>query len=684
MGKKEKKVKADKKIAKSKVKFGIRAKLTLTIIPLVVVAISVIAVLLIIKAQSTITTRSEELLKTQASQCTDKISNDIGEVLAEAKIMHGAVELVTPYGDSFINMYLYGTLSYDEKVPYGVYMGDKNGKYYDQSGWVPDAGWVCYERDWYKEGLLNEEMAFGEPYVDAQTGELCVSASCKVRAGGSDNLVMAIDVYLNDLAEEIKQYRVLDNGYCTLISTGESATILACRDAELLGLSFTEAKEQSDILNKSSEVFANPDGNLNELTIGGERYVVVANAVPIVNWVVLTVVPYSDITDTSRDMMVFGIAIAAIFVIIIIIAVGVIVTRTLKPLYGITGNIQKMAEGDFTIKFKNKGSDEIAVIGKELEEFSGTMQSIIKEITGISGTLALQADTSSNVSSELSSSATSTSNSMDELRVTVQQLADSITEVADSTISLSNNVTETGKRGKEAADKMDATVRTTAVGKEGMEKIKASMKEIEEEVSKLAGAVSKVGDSTGEITKFVEMIGNIASQTNLLSLNAAIEAARAGEAGKGFSVVAGEVRNLADTSTTAVTEISSITDGINALIENAIEETKKSVEAIQQSATLVEEVGSSFDDIYASIDDASKIVKEMVKEVQEIDKVAASVAAITETQSANTQEILATAENLTSLAGNVSDNSEHVASEAENIANTADTLSEHMKGFKVD
>ena len=148
MGKKEKKVKADKKIAKSKVKFGIRAKLTLTIIPLVGVAILVIAVLLINKAQSTITTRSEELLKTQASQCTDKISNDIGEVLAEAKIMHGAVELVTPYGDSFINMYLYGTLSYDEKVPYGVYMGDNNGKNYDQSGWVPDEGWICYERDW--------------------------------------------------------------------------------------------------------------------------------------------------------------------------------------------------------------------------------------------------------------------------------------------------------------------------------------------------------------------------------------------------------------------------------------------------------------------------------------------------------------------------------------------------------
>ena len=684
MGKKEKKVKADKKLTKSKVKFGIRAKLTLTIIPLVVIAILVIASLMIFKAQSTITTRSMDLLKTQAEHCTDKISNDISEVLAEAKIMHGAVELVTPYGESFINLYLYGTLSYDEKIPYGVYMGDKNGKYYDQSGWVPDADWVCYERDWYKDGLNNEEMAFGEPYVDSQTGELCVSASCKVRAGGYDNLVMAIDVYLNDLAEEIKQYTILDNGYCLLISATGSKTILACKDADILGMGFDEAKESNKILSASEEVFTEASGETKEITVGGKKYVIVANTVPIVNWVVLSVVPYSDITNTSHDMLVFGIGIAIAFVIVIIIAVGIIVTKTLKPLYGITGNIQKMAEGDFTIKFKNKGSDEIAVMGRELEEFTGTMQAIIKEITGISGTLALQADTSTNVSNELSSSATSTSDSMGELRTTVQHLAESITEVANSTISLSNNVTETGKRGREAAEKMDATVRTTAVGKEGMEKIKTSMKEIEVEVSKLADAVSKVGDSTSEITKFVEMIGNIASQTNLLSLNAAIEAARAGEAGKGFSVVAGEVRNLADTSTTAVTEISSITDGINALIENAIAETKKSVEAIRQSAALVEEVGGSFDEIFTSIDDASAIVKDMVKEVQEIDRVAASVAAITETQSANTQEILATAEQLSSLAGNVSNNSEHVASEAESIANTADTLSEHMRGFKVE
>ncbi|MBR5789569.1 MAG: methyl-accepting chemotaxis protein [Lachnospiraceae bacterium] len=681
MGKKEKKV---KNTAKKKVKFGVRAKLTLTIIPLVVIAILVISTLMILKAQDTITSRSMDLLEEQARSCTENIKTDITEVLAEAKIMHGAVELVTPYGDSFINLYLYGTMSYDEKFPYGVYMGDKTGKYWDPSGWVPDEGWICYERDWYKEGVNNEEMTFGEPYVDAQTGDLCVSASCKVRAGGKANLVMSIDVYLNTLAEEIKQYVVLDNGYCMLVAGGEERSILATKDEELLGLTFTEGMAKDEILAEAEDVLTEASGETVEIKVDGEKYVLVANKVPIVNWTVLTIVPYSDITSTSRDMIVFGIVLALVFVLIIVIAVGIIVTKTLKPLYAITGNIQKMAEGDFTIKFKNKGSDEIALMGRELEDFTGTMQGIIREITGISGTLATQADTSTNVSNELFSSATSTSDSMDELRTTVQHLADSITEVANNTVELSQNVTETGKRGKEAADKMDATVRTTALGKDGMEKIKVSMKEIENEVGKLANAVAKVGDSTGEITKFVEMIGNIASQTNLLSLNAAIEAARAGEAGKGFSVVAGEVRNLADTSTTAVAEISSITDGINALIENAIAETKKSVEAIQQSAALVEEVGGSFDEIFTSIDDASALVKDMVKEVQEIDRVAAAVAAITETQSANTQEILATAENLTSLAGSVSDNSEHVASEAEHIANTADTLSEHMKGFKVD
>ena len=684
MGKKEKKIKEVKSKTKQHVKFGLRAKLTLTIIPLVVIALLAATTLMILKAQDTITTRSMDLLDAQAKSCTDKISTDITEVLAEAKIMHGAVELVTPYGDAFINLYLYGTLSYDDKFPYGVYMGDKEGTYYDQSGWVPDEGWVCYERDWYKDGLNNEEMAFGEPYVDAQTGDLCVSASCYVRAGGPRNLVMAIDVYLNTLAKEVSQYTVLDNGYCLLISATGEKTVLACSDEGILGKPFDEAKAMNDILAEGEEVFTTADGKTHEITVDGEKYVLVGNKVPIVNWVVLTIVPYSDITSTSHDMLVFGIGLSLGFILLIIIAVGIIVSRTLKPLYGITNNIQKMAEGDFTIKFKNKGSDEIALMGKELEDFTGTMQGIIKEITGISGTLATQADSSTNVSNELFTSATSTSDSMGELRATVQQLADSITEVANNTIELSNNVTETGKRGKEAAEKMDETVKTTSLGKEGMEKIKVSMKEIEDEVAKLADAVAKVGDSTGEITKFVEMIGNIASQTNLLSLNAAIEAARAGEAGKGFSVVAGEVRNLADTSTTAVTEISSITDGINALIENAIAETKKSVEAIRQSAALVEEVGGSFDEIFTSIDDASAIVKDMVKEVQEIDRVAASVASITETQSANTQEILATAEHLSSLAGNVSNNSEHVASEAESIANTADTLSEHMRGFKVE
>ena len=678
--KKDKMVKNDKKAIK--VSFGIRKKLLVAILPVVALTFIIATLLIIHRASTTIEARSNELMETESLQCKEQIQAVVDEVLAKAEVLHGTLEQLNGT-DEEIEAYLPYTMTVDERFPYGIYMGDKNGKYMDPS-WVPDEGYVPSERGWYKDGIDKSTMTFGEAYVDSQTNELCVSASCKLACRGSDDMVISTDVYLSAISEIIEQYEVLENGRCYLINnTANSVSVLAAEDAELLGQE-VESLDDSNVVKAAFPYFESADGSVKTVSAGNERYVVCVNKLANVDWLIVSFAPEKDVTQVMLRLQTIAVTAIAIGLLFVLIVIVLVVSNIVRPIQNLTGSIDKMAKGDFTVKIQSKGKDEIALISNEMDRFMDTMRGVISEIDGVSVKLAGQADSSTNISGELFNSAQSQSQSMQELNDTVEELAASISEVANNATNLAMTVSTTGAHGKEATEKMKATVESTAEGKRGMEQIRESMKEIAEAVKILEEVVSKVGDSTGEIARFVEMIGGIASQTNLLSLNAAIEAARAGEAGKGFAVVAGEIRDLADNSSSAVAEISNITNEINSLVQDTVEQTRRSAACIQESVELVENVGSTFDDIYGNIDEANRIVREMVEEVRTVDEVATSVAAITEEQSASTEEILATAENLSALAGNVSDNSETVANEAESIANTADILSERMKGFKVE
>ena len=689
---KQKKVKEEKlnRRGEVKVKFGIKRKLLLTTLPAIIIAFVATTTLLSYTANKVISKRSYTLMETEAHGYASELQTIVDEVLSETKVLQTSLETLCnmyEFGDLKMDYYLQYTTTVDERFPNGIYVGTTEGEYWDPT-WVPDEGWVCYERPWFIDGLKSDEMAFGDAYVDSQTNELCITASCKVanKLGKKDvEYVAATDVFLAEISDAVASYEFLDHGACYLLNVTnmDDPSILAAPDTEFIGKTVSEVDSNSVIANVLDEL-ENADGTYSEVKVDGESYEVVCNKINNVSWALVSIAPRSDVVQAIRHMLKNAIICTVIALIIIIVIIETVIARTVKPIVKLTENIDKMSHGDFTVTNDHTGQDEIAYMSGELDQFILSMRKIISDINGVSADLADQAINSTEISGTLFSAATSQSDAMHDLNDTVEELAASIAEVADSATNLATTVSETSSRGMEASEKMKDTVEASENGKDGMRQIRSSMKDISEAVAILEDVVSKVGAATGEINKFVEMIGSIASQTNLLSLNAAIEAARAGEAGKGFAVVAGEIRQLADTSTSAVTEISQITTGINSLVADTVEQTKKSAEAIKESAALVESVGNTFDTIYANINEANSIVQNMVDEVKMVDEVATNVAAITEEQSASTEEILATAENLSNLAGNVSDNSETVANEATQMANTADVLSGHMSGFTVE
>ena len=151
------------------------------------------------------------------------------------------------------------------------------------------------------------------------------------------------------------------------------------------------------------------------------------------------------------------------------------------------------------------------------------------------------------------------------------------------------------------------------------------MEEISSTIDGLATVINSLGQRSSQIGEIVDTITGIASQTNLLALNAAIEAARAGEHGRGFAVVADEVRKLAERTAQATEEIESLVKGIQDESQNAVKSTDQGIEKVTQGGELTKNVGSVLDSIVGSSQDTSEAIEGILASTDEQSKAAKDV-----------------------------------------------------------
>ncbi|CVK19125.1 Methyl-accepting chemotaxis protein McpB [Sporomusa sphaeroides DSM 2875] len=220
----------------------------------------------------------------------------------------------------------------------------------------------------------------------------------------------------------------------------------------------------------------------------------------------------------------------------------------------------------------------------------------------------------------------------------------------------------------------NTSVKTAEAAEEGIKAIDTAidqMEHIEETVTHSANVVTKLGERSKEIGQIVDTISGIAGQTNLLALNAAIEAARAGEQGRGFTVVAEEVRKLAEQSQEAAKRIAGLIQEIQTDTDQAVlsmsegtREVKLGTKVVNtagqsfnQIATLVGELSAQRQEISASIQQVGIGSQQIVSAMKDIDDVSRNMAgqtqtvsAATEEQSASTEEIAASSQNLAKMA----------------------------------
>lgn len=474
---------------------------------------------------------------------------------------------------------------------------------------------------------------------------------------------------------------IMEDGYAFLINTEEEA-IVAHRDENIKGTSLSQYNRGSFIGDIIAQVQA---GNTELFTVFNRYTEYYAKAFYIENtpYVMVTCIDQSTILSELARLL-YTVAIVFVLVILVVVVVIVVFLRiTLKPMQKLTDILTNITDGDFTVSINPKGRDEIAVMGRSLNNFVEIMRDVISDIRGVSDQLDDSSKKTKQISGTLNEAAVSQADSMSDVKITLDQVASSIQELAIHATTLSGVVNETNQRGNQAKENMQQTVTVASQGRTDMEAVNLAMESIVDSMGHLEEIVDEVGASTEQINTMVGIISDISDQTNLLSLNAAIEAARAGEAGKGFAVVADEIRKLAEVSASSASNISNIIAQVNSQVSYMVQQTAQSVSDIKSNSEKITSSCEIFEHIYQNVTDTDNVLTEIVERIAHVDDVATNIAALTQEQSASTEEILASTEVLAKASLQLSQDSHVVASSADDVSNASFSLAEHMRKFRI-
>jgi len=319
--------------------------------------------------------------------------------------------------------------------------------------------------------------------------------------------------------------------------------------------------------------------------------------------------------------------------------------------------MNRFAEGDLTVQvIPERQNDHV---GRLFQGFNKSVQNIREIVESV--TEAVQATASA--STEISSSA-------EEMAAGAQEQSSQTTEIASAVEEMTKTILETSQNSSKSAE---AAKNAGAVAKEGgrvVDQTIEGMNRIADVVRKSAETVHALGKGSDQIGEIVQVINDIADQTNLLALNAAIEAARAGEQGRGFAVVADEVRKLAERTTKATKEIAIMIRQIQQDTGGAVESMNKGTEEVEKGISLADKAGQS--------------LKEIIVGVEEVMDMSTQVAAASEEQSSAAEQISKNIEAISGVTQESATGVQQIARAAEDLNRLTVNLQELTSRFILD
>ena len=585
--------------------FSIRKKVIIVFGSLIAAAILIESVLIIRLARRAVIEKVEAHLADKALDTAEIID---GRINALFQFLEGIARIPVLYDPSYSYAQRVALLKNEAAQNDSIReldITDTKGTFYYDGGTVQVA-----DRAWFQTAFSGKNFV-SEPYIERANHTLVVTVAVPVYdANESICGVLSADLPGLQLRDYIKDIVIGKTGNCYIL--GPTGASIADEDAELvitMSNAFEEAKTDPAMV--SIGMFEH-DAVASKVPITGSytykdvSKVAASAKMRSADWTVVINAPYEEFMSEVKSLSISLFVIGVLILIAVFIIVYFVTTQIVKPVRLATSALKDIAqgEGDLTVRLPENGNDEVTDV---CEYFNKTIEKIAMSIR----TDDKNSYTMTDIGNDLASNMTETASA-------VHEISANIDGVKQQTLTQSASVTETAATIEEIIrtirqlnSSIEAQAASVTQSSASVEEMVANIATIgqtldrtDEAIKNLAAATGegkgtlvtsndiaqKITEESGSLMEASSVIQHIASQTNLLAMNAAIEAAHAGEAGRGFAVVADEIRKLAEDSATQGKAITSTLKTLSGEIETLSTSSKTVEEKFNAIFNLAEQV----------------------------------------------------------------------------------------------